>query len=186
MKWKYQSFTVCVAGLYLFFIYCIVVTSIPYNPMTVSKKTSFRLKLLIPEGWNFFTKNPRDEQVFIYDFNEQDSTYSSIKSWPNNSYVNFFGIGRTARAIGTDYGMILASIPDSLWLVVEEKDLKLIQRPRSITFQFTSHYPDENSKHVLFGKKLFIKKSLTPWSWFRLNVKTNVKIKYIYGFVQRK
>jgi len=157
--------------------------------MSVSKLTSLRIKLLLPEGWNFFTRDPREERVFIYKTNA-NSEFTAIEEWPNNAYRNMFGIKRNARAIGTDYGMILSKISDSNWIKIDEKDLSVFfQRTKNLEPQFFFNYPDdakEEARHFLYGDLVFVKKQIIPWSWYRMNLNNSSAIKVLYGVVGKK
>ena len=184
---SYLIFTTIVVLSWLTLIYTIGISSIPFNPMSFSRTTGFRAKLLLPEAWNFFTRDPREERVYIYRIDHNGSALP-IAEWPNNNLHNFFGIKRTARAIGTDYGMILSKIADSLWLQSDEKDLrKNAAAYKSFSPHFTAFYPDDinRAKHFLYGNFLFIRKQIKPWSWYRLNVASDAPLKYIYGSIEK-
>ena len=158
--------------------------SLPPNPLSPSKRTALRISQLMPEGWNFFTRDPREERVYIYEVCE--SAIVPLRTWPNKAVRNWFGIKRTARAVGTDYGMVLSNVPDSLWHSCDENTFKKIpiSKLRS-TSGFKTRYPDADKGHFLFGELVFVKKNIAPWSWFRYGNLGNPTIKYLYGFIER-
>jgi antimicrobial peptide system SdpA family protein len=177
-------FRLSVIGIWLVILYFVTIAAVPNNPLSPSKLFTLRAKMLLPEAWNFFTRDPREEKVFIYSIDSLGRS-NPIESWPNNSLNNLLGIRRTARAVGTDYGMILSKVPDSMWETSKEKSiltspLTANQRDKG----FVTRYPNDSSKHILTGEYLFIKKAIIPWSWYRRKVVSDPDIKYIYGVIE--
>ncbi len=183
MKLK-NIFTVFVIFCWCNIFYFAIVTSIPYNPMTLNKNLSFKIKIFLPEGWNFFTRNPREIRTYIYCIDNYGTIYP-LPNWPNNSFNNLMGIKRTARAIGTDYGMILSNIPDSLWSKSTEIELNKKNSKNFFTGRpIFQSYPDGHKKHFLFGNLLFVQKEILPWSWYRSNITANLPLKYLHVFIE--
>lgn len=163
-----------------FILYIVFITSIPYNPVTLNKNLAFKVKMLLPEGWNFFTRNPRERRTYIYQVLKNGSV-KSLETWPNNNLINFLGVKRTARAIGTDYGIILSNIPDSVWIKssVDDLNIKTSKRRNLSENYIITRYPDAK-KHFLFGEFIFVKREILPWSWYRNNLIANLPLKYVY------
>lgn len=178
-----NTFTIFVIFCWSVIVYFVIVTAIPYNPMTLSKSLSFKIKVFLPQGWNFFTRNPREIRTYIYCIDNY-GIISPLPNWPNNSFNNLMGIKRTARAIGTDYGMILTNIPDSLWSKSTEADLDKRVFLKKSDKDFIRTYPDGSRKHFLFGNLLFVQKEILPWSWYRSDITTNLPLKYIHVFIK--
>lgn len=180
----YNYFTAFILLCWLIIIYFVAVTAIPYNPVTIDKGSAFKLKMLLPEGWNFFTRDPREVRTYIY-LISKDGSLVPLSNWPNNSLRNLMGIKRTARGIGTDYGMILYNVSDSMWSKSTVNEFhKVISEKRPLKREIVTRYSDGTNQHFLFGNVLFIQKEILPWSWFKSDIPTNLPLKYIHVFIQ--
>lgn len=65
---------------------------------------------LVPQGWGFYSKNPRDDALNVYSFNDN---YEGPQ-WPNNSLKNAFGLKREGRAQGIELGLLISNLPHDI------------------------------------------------------------------------
>lgn len=149
-------------------IFFVVVTYLPYNPLTPSPKARLYLMAILPEGWGFFTKNPQDEQIFI--FERQKGEWLSILKTPNSSMNNLFGIKRDARSQGSEYGILLnelAHIDSVRWEYYENKSLSTcLQSTNLSAFQL-----DNNVKNpTICGEIIILRQKPIPWAWAKHSV----------------
>jgi len=63
---------------------------------------------VLPEGFAFFTKDPREQNPFLYKISEGDSLIMITK--PNSSPENLFGLSRRQRALYVELGSIIPLI----------------------------------------------------------------------------
>jgi antimicrobial peptide system SdpA family protein len=152
----------------------IVASNFKNTTIFVSKKYQFYITVLFPQGWCFFTKNPMESRIFIYEYTSKG--LHQIERWPNSSPNNFWGFNKTARAIGTDYGLLDKTIADSLWIHSNLVDIEkeLVCKSNSIICKYPDNYP-----HFLYGNLLFVKRSLLPWAWSNTKIQIKQPLKFI-------
>ncbi|MFJ1430763.1 SdpA family antimicrobial peptide system protein [Capnocytophaga canimorsus] len=136
----------------LFFIYFVFLCNIDKNSIVISPDIKRGVNKLLPQGWGFFTKDPRDDvyQLFKYDLNG-DFEKITIK---NNSIENLIGFSRKSRKISSELSILLSKIPDSLWTEHSQvgEDFFEIRQKELITI-------------LSEGKYLVEKKRTIPWAW---------------------
>jgi antimicrobial peptide system SdpA family protein len=109
---------------------------------------------MIPQGWGFFSKSPRDTTLYV----EELDGAKDIQ-WPNNSPSNLFGIKRTGRSQGVELGLLRTKLQDADWVSCKngidecKNDLKFIQ------------VTNETPKPTVCGKYILYEQEPIPWAW---------------------
>lgn len=130
-------------------IYAVFISNLDKERLLINYKTSKVINHLLPQGWGFFTKNPREPIFELKEINGE------MVSAANNTIQNKFGFSRCSRKIGSEVSMIYAQIPK-----------KSLKKEGEIydTVQITNHkLIDKISKDK---KYLFIKREITPWAYY--------------------
>ncbi|NAW50481.1 SdpA family antimicrobial peptide system protein [Elizabethkingia argentiflava] len=81
--------------------------SIKHNLYSGSFHTTRLVNTILPQGWGFFTKDPREANVYCYKYNNgnlENMIYTS------DHYVNLFGLSKKSRMIAFENSMILGQI----------------------------------------------------------------------------
>jgi antimicrobial peptide system SdpA family protein len=79
------------------------------SPLRLGKRERMRLLSVLPEGWAFFTRNPREPMPTIYV--RRDGRW--VMSDSRAPLTTWFGVKRSARGEGVELGRLLESIPKS-------------------------------------------------------------------------
>lgn len=140
--------------------YLIFISHVDYSPVKISKKQTREIFNLTPQGWSFFTKNPRYNRLQIYRI--EDNTLSDRVTFQNFSNQNLFGLRRQNRQILNEAFSSLKSIIsiDSLWYSTKEEKFKLVQKIKNY------YAMDKNYKEpLLCGQFLFEMYEPVPWAW---------------------
>lgn len=88
-------------------IYLVVFSNISNNShLSISKVNSLDIKMLIPQGWGFFTRNPRSLSYQLYR-KENDKLIKVLH--PNFHSTNSFGLSRRNRSIQAQILTLLKS-----------------------------------------------------------------------------
>lgn len=147
------------------FSFTLFSNSIPYNLVTGNLKKIKLISTVSPQGWGFFTKSPREENIYIYSLND-----NLVKNeMPTNShYSNYFGISKKSRMVGYEVSMILTQLKHEKWssfngVFVNDKKGIIV---------------DNSNLHFLKnGKYALVKEKITPYLWRKL---TTPKKEIIY------
>ncbi|MEM0941858.1 MAG: SdpA family antimicrobial peptide system protein [Bacteroidota bacterium] len=73
------------------------------------------VSFLLPQGWGFFTRNPRETILEVYQIQENDNKMSKVLT-KNTSIKNHFGLSRNNRYIGYEMSKLIGYIPKGAWL----------------------------------------------------------------------
>ena len=139
------------------FSFTLFSNSIPYNLITGNLKKIKFISTVSPQGWGFFTKSPREDNVYIYSL-----TNSLVKSemQPNNHYSNYFGISKKSRMVGYEVSMILTQLKHEKWSFFNGT---FANDKKSINV-------DNSNLHFLKnGKYALVKEKITPYLWRKLS-----------------
>lgn len=83
----------------------------PFSPIKMPAKSNLFPGLLAPQGWAFFTRNPREEQLYVY---ERENESWKLKTLPNSYF--FLGAGRDMRTQSSEVNDLLANVYNKKWV----------------------------------------------------------------------
>ncbi|MGF2621040.1 SdpA family antimicrobial peptide system protein [Bacillus cereus] len=165
---KISIFFLVVLFVWLLFIFLTIVTSLPKNPLSLNAKNEALVQQLYPQGWGFYSKDPRAESLNMYSL--EDNRTEIV--WPNNNMKNIFGLKRYGRAQGIELGTLMAKIPTSMEWSQCNKDAKscLSTMKKEITIKNPTPEP------TLCGKLGIAKEKLVPWAWSKYKSNSTSKV----------
>lgn len=138
-----------------------VYPSLPDGPLNLEPEDKDGLptvRLILPEGWNFFTRNPREQDILL--FQKKRSTWKSAIRGPHGRPSNLFGLDRSSRSQGLEYAMLLRQI--SSW---EECGGAI---PRCLdTVAVADTLINPSPQATLCGAVGFARREPIPWAWSR-------------------
>lgn len=73
------------------------------------------VNFILPQGWGFFTRNPREAILEIYEIKKNDNGMVKILT-KNTSWKNWFGLSRNNRFIGYEMSKLIGHIPKEAWI----------------------------------------------------------------------
>lgn len=146
----------------------LVSSSMPYNSLTpqlYNKENRF-FKSIFPEGFSFFTRNPREPQVIIYTRDDQKEVIER-----SNSITYYFGFSRYGRALSIELSTIWETVRHQKWLDC------YIGNEQCFNDKILPFYVIENSSPspLLCGEYYLKIVEPIPWAWaqsFKKNNKT--------------
>ncbi|MFF2886252.1 SdpA family antimicrobial peptide system protein [Paenibacillus sp. NPDC057967] len=141
--------------------------ALPVNPLE-NMKISAVFKAF-PQGWGFFSKNPRDEVIVML-----DSTYRLAPNWPNNTWSNALGLKRYGRTQGIELGLLYSNVPEGLWEVCET-DLATCTKNADVhlTIQNTTPNP------AFCGEFTLAMREVVPWAWADILTPEEMPSRYV-------
>ena len=110
-------FYVLLIGLWVVVISFIGLASLPLNPLSLKRSKQISIASVLPEGWGFFTRSPREPSILL--FQAKDGQYQLVnKTAGDKSYL--FGLARTSRSISDELRSMVSNISDSAWQYVNK------------------------------------------------------------------
>jgi antimicrobial peptide system SdpA family protein len=159
---NYNSITIVIASLFTFFV---LLSFNSDNTFNINTQT---LGQISPQGYAFFTKNPKEPQVFIYKVNENNKLTNIC---PNSSSVKmFFGLSRRNTRLSYDFTEILSKLNN--WEPIDKIDKFYITKID--TFILSSN---DITNHK--GKYLIVKEDRIPWAWSKNLISPKKSFKFI-------
>lgn len=166
------AFLTLLLSIVFIFLLTVFKNSVGQSAYGLSFKSKRIINLMVPQGWGFFTRNPREPSLQVYDMN---SGKPEVMLTPNAGCEHFFGISRKNRRIGMEASTMVGGIPDSLWTKSKDSFVvpeKVIRVRRTV---------DADN---LLGMYVVVLEDKTPWAWARYperhkNLFKSIKVEFI-------
>lgn len=132
--------------------------SISDHPLRPSDLEKFNLVAVAPEGWGFFTRNPREPGFQLY---QQLGGHWRQVLLHNGEARTMFGIRRDARVQGVELQGLIYAIPDSAWTQARDPLPDLLERSDLFTHQVANRalHP------TMCGDYVLVRQEPVPWAW---------------------
>lgn len=154
---KLFFYPILIAVLWITFLNYVFISSLPI-PNNTSYKQKATFFNIIPQGWGFFTRDPRENEIYLYTIiNNSVVKFTDT----NGSQKNFYGASRKNRLIGIELGLLIPKINKSSWK--EMKGGKLVFNPKIHTDTILNKFSPCNIKGTYF----IVEQERIPWAWSR-------------------
>ncbi len=153
-----KLFKLAVLCFWLICIFFIFSASISNEIVYSNKKYKKTIAAIVPQGWGFFTKSPKEQTYVCYKFYK--GAYVPV-TLANFSAGNLFGLSRKSRVVGYETSMLLEKIAGIPGWNNGKGEHHLLHKPAAT-------YPLRIEKHLNHfenGKYLFIRYYTIPWAW---------------------
>jgi antimicrobial peptide system SdpA family protein len=132
------------------------------NPVKYRFETGSILYSFVPQGWAFFTRDPREAQIAMYQKND-DGNYHLLDT-RNASGKFYFGLDRRAAKVMAELQYAKRHIPMQNYV-----DSTFNYQTEAIFTNTNTlpHYNFENVLHApsLCGEYVIVFQKSLPWSW---------------------
>jgi antimicrobial peptide system SdpA family protein len=128
------------------------------TPLRQSSKTTQLLLSVLPEGWGFFTRNPREARVLIWKY---DGNQWKCYDQSNFTMVNLGGIKRTPRIIGMELAMLVNNIDKSQWIECTKEINELLTDTALVPVRVKNRFYHKS----LTGRVIIQLIDPIPWAW---------------------
>jgi antimicrobial peptide system SdpA family protein len=146
-------------------LFFLLIASLSESIVHVSRISKVRSTMLMPEGWAFFTKNPREENFVMY---KKEPGGWELKTIRAGSYRSIFGLNRDIRIANQELGMLLTNYTDARWVdlkgrINDGSNALLLDTLPARGVVDNSHYP------IFSGDYILQKVYNVPWIWYTSN-----------------
>ncbi len=136
--------------------------SLPFNPIRLPYAERIQARFWIPEGWGFFTRNPREERVTPYAWRADGWISASLG--PHGRSSNLFGLNRISRAQNVEMGLLLQRVPNRMWRDCTGSSTACIDSVTRVP-----ELRNRSPRPTLCGDIAFVRQQPIPWAWVRLH-----------------
>ncbi len=138
-------------------------SAMPFNTLNVPSQVHSTIMSVIPEGWGFFTKSPRDPETHVARL--QNGVLQELNIVSSFQIKYAFGFNRLARAQGLEVDELLGQLQaSSLWRECQQSVTvcapNLAVQKKLVN---TVHAP------TLCGDLLLFERRPIPWAYRNLN-----------------
>ena len=164
----------------LLLAYTIILITFGETTVSYSKQDKYyQIKRLLPEGWAFFTRNPREDDYVPYLFHS--GKLIKVPYYPIFTSCNHWGLGRKYKAINTEVSFVLNDVKSHKWVEQDTFSLGDIYRSFDSTIIVKAKVPNP----LLIDTFCIISTKPIPWAWFSTTFPEDYPCKYIYVTVKK-
>lgn len=148
-------------------------SALPYNPVKLPLEESIDIRTWFPQGWCFFTRNPREDRLFALQ-GGADGKFTTVlasqSEWPRR----FAGFDRRERAVWIEAGILFASVPPTEWTECKKRPAACLAElgPRRKIL-------NPSPQPRLCGKIGLIRRRILPWAWAHARAKLEMPSKVV-------
>ena len=168
LKVRYLIFSVLTFFFGLVSVLIVFTSSIPFNPVQSNINYATEVLEYTPQGWAFFTRDAREEQVYIYSI--QNNKLEKIDQ-KHGDITNLFGLSRKISKLGLEAEILTNFIGKENFSVTtwnyDENLLGEIPN-RFIEIKNPLQSP------ILCGEYVIVYHPIIPWAWS--NSKKKIKM----------
>jgi antimicrobial peptide system SdpA family protein len=136
----------------------VVLAALPAAPFALPGPESQTVRMLLPEGWAFFTKSPRSPSPVVYRYGP-DGRWHDTGAGALSDPLEFMGLDRKGRSQGTELAMLMALIPRQAWSDCD-------QPPTACLSSVAPVGEVANLSHrTVCGDVGFVVQEALPWAW---------------------
>lgn len=155
-----------IAGLFL--------NSIDTNPIKLKIDLNNKVFTFVPQGWAFFTRNPREAQIVLY--KKTNKNKLEVINQRHSSYLNLFGLNRKAAKMIIEVAFLKEKTNDHLfqntrWNYQGNIYSKIPSKCYKIKNQLKDSY--------LKGEYVIVYQKPVPWAWSKSVNKIKMPAKII-------
>ncbi|WP_312755493.1 SdpA family antimicrobial peptide system protein [Rummeliibacillus suwonensis] len=156
-KNTYAGFLFIIIFSFWFFLFFLSIHSaLSASALDIQLEKDIKIQTWMPQGWGFFSKDPREELTVAYNLN----TGKEAGMWPNTRVENYFGLKRLGRSQSVELGLIETNINPSVWEGCKKDSLNCLNKA-SVAGKVTNTIPNAS----LCGDIGFVKQRPVPWAW---------------------
>lgn len=159
MKYSVLFITLGLVGLGI--VMLILFSVSPFNPIRAKADFNRQVYTFIPQGWAFFTRNPREAQIQLYQADH-------LGGWRKVNHFhahrsNFFGLSRKTTALITELQYIkMNDLKDSYFINCESNYQRgIVGCVPDTTYTVLNKF----EKPILCGEYIMTLQEPVPWAW---------------------
>lgn len=171
---KKYFYPALVSSFWILFLSYVFKASIPI-PSNETFKRKALIFNIIPQGWGFFTRDPRENEIWTYQILDN----SILKVTETNGNLNsFYGASRRNRLINIELGFLVSQIHASSW--IKMKGGKLIFDKKIHTDTIINSFNPLTIK----GSFFIVEQERVPWAWSKNSDTIIMPYKYTKIYVK--
>lgn len=157
------------------FLHLNFITTLGDNVMNVQRKDKSIIQFLFPQGWGFFTRDPREPKYKLY---RMEGGAPKLVNFQITSSKNSYGFSRLGSRIGMEMQRVKEQLPPPATWQTSTVDLEKMQLD-SIAYPCTKPIAKEKLHYIKAGNYILKEYQLSPWSWAKYQGRYSKTFKYV-------
>jgi antimicrobial peptide system SdpA family protein len=124
------------------------------------------VRLWFPQGWKFFTRNPREVHRDVYLRDATGAWKPVSDTLMNTSAANLLGLDRKNRALNVELARLMEGIPNAGWFKTKGDPIAALDKCAVI-----KTVRNETPQPRICGTVGIVEQPPLPWAWFRDGIK---------------
>lgn len=172
MSWKIKFLIVLKLLIIITILFTAMISSNNDNAMPLSKERASLLYSIIPQGWAFFTREPKEDIINFYEIKGKNLILLNEGASLNVKHI--FGFNRISRKLSIDLSTLYLNVPKKLWTDFKFSEQSL--EKQKIYFATSEMLENKDLK----GEFLLTKTRRKPWAWQSGNVEMPISAVKIF------
>ncbi|GGA91145.1 SdpA family antimicrobial peptide system protein [Ornithinibacillus halotolerans] len=156
MKRKNKGFLIVYFIAFLTFFYVSIAPVLPPSPIKIPDAVSAKVMEYFPQGWGFFSKDPRESYFYVIDLESEELG----AHWPNMTLKNWAGLKRFGRSQGIEMGRIFAQVGDQAMTECELTPVECLKNEENVI-----HVTNDSPSPTIKGDIGIVVQESVPWAW---------------------
>jgi antimicrobial peptide system SdpA family protein len=135
--------------------------ALPFNPIRLPFEDRVAMTLVLPEGWAFFTRNPREERTIPY-LRSADGRWISAIANRLADPENLFGFSRAPRGQSVEMGLLTTQLAGRTWIACDNLAAECLE-----SAPIAGEIQNPTPGATLCGTVGFVAQPPLPWAWWR-------------------
>lgn len=163
--------------LFVFFAtYFAFIASNTDNPVRLSYSSAQGIYSFVPQGWAFFTRNPKENVVKFYKV--ENSQLNHINGTTSLSFKDVFGLKRHKRRISEEFSQIMSNIKkECKWQEFRGVEINKASKKTMVCDTVINNFKApllENGEYLIYSSRRL------PWAWAKSKTDIPYKLRKIH------
>lgn len=150
--------------LFSFVVLKVYFASVSYTPSAVKGDLKEKINFFTPQSWGFFTRDAREEQLYVYEFDSNQQKWIEKRRVRNGNPLNAFGLKKDARLNSMELAYVKSRVLEREWLKIRGDINEFVGKIDTVEVKNMMIQPN------YIGDFILELKEPVPWAWSRNDV----------------
>lgn len=151
-----------IAALWLLLAFYAVDAALPSNVVHLPFENVVQARTLVPQGWGFFTRSPREADLEPYVLDEASGDWADVSRAPHSEARNVFGLRRASKAQRIELALVRSGVPKEAWSDCEGDPFDCLD-----TSEASGPITNGSPGPSICGTVGLVSQEPVPWAWAR-------------------
>ncbi|MDQ3953248.1 MAG: SdpA family antimicrobial peptide system protein [Actinomycetota bacterium] len=156
------SAVLAIAGLWLFLGFYAVDAALPANVVHLPFEAELNARTLVPQGWGFFTRTPREPDLQPFVLDEASDEWVDVSRAPHSEARNFFGLRRASKAQRIELALVRTGVPKEAWTECRGRPFDCLDGAETV-----GPVTNGSVDPTICGTVGLVSQEPVPWAWAR-------------------